>query len=91
MNFHSRNHSDLPEIGVDNEIECGIFCSRNAENCNTFHFSSRSKKCLGGFACIGEFLETKSVTVRDIYQLGLEYFCGKISKYWTFNSKHLVF
>ena len=81
----------MTEIEVDNEIECGIFCSRNVENCNTFHFSSDSKKCLGVFACIGEFQETKTVTGLDIYQLKLKYFCGKISKYWTFNSKHLVF
>ena len=80
-NFYSRNHSDLTEIEVDNEIECGIFCSRNVENCNSFHFSSSSKNCLGGFACIGEFQETKTSSSLDIYQLGLKYFCGKISKY----------
>ena len=72
----SRNHSTINElVEADNVIECGIFCSRNSQICNTFHFSLISKKCLGGFACIGEFRETESGNGLDIYQLGL----GKVS------------
>ena len=67
----------MNELDAQHQVECGLLCGRNSENCNTFHFSFITKKCLEGFACIGELEEAETGSGLDIYQLGLEHFCGK--------------